>query len=75
MLGGSSRIDLAMFKVWMKISPPCEVSMCERTLAPDLVLDGISSMTLRPLRRKLVRHDEWRLLTSMGVTRETWVQL
>ena len=78
MFGGSSKTDFEMFRVWMNISPACEVSMWERTLAPDLLLlegVGISSMTDRSLRRKFVRHDECRLLTSMGVTLDTLVVL
>ena len=78
MFGGSSRTDFEMLRVWMKISPAWEVSMWERTLAPPARLlegVGISSMTDRSLRRKLVRHDECLLLTSIGVTRDTLVVL
>ena len=49
--------------------------MWERTLAPLLLDMGISNMTDRSLRRKFVRQEECRLLTSMGVTLDTLVQL
>jgi hypothetical protein len=40
--------------------------MCEMVLAP-LLLRCISSITLRPDRRKFVRQDDCRLFTSVGV--------
>ena len=60
--GGSSRTDLAIFKVWMKISPPWEVSIWLMIFDPDRL--GISNMTLLPDNRKLVKHDDGLLLTS-----------
>ncbi len=48
----------------------CLVSMCEMVLAPVL-LRCISSMTLRPDSRKLVRQDDCRLFTSVGVILHT----
>ena len=64
--GGSSRTDLDIFRVWMKISPACDVSMWDSNFDP--VFLGISSMTLRPLRRKFVKQELGRLFTSVGVT-------
>ena len=66
--GGSSRTDLDILRVWMKISPACEVSICDNNFDP--VFLGISNMTLRPLRRKLVKHELGLLFTSVGVTLE-----
>ena len=66
MEGGSSKMDLFELRVWMKISPPCEVSICDMVFTPVL-RRCISSMTLRPESRKLVRHEDCRLFTSVGV--------
>ena len=66
MLGGSSSADLAAGSVWMKISPPCEVSMWLMVLVL-VALRCISSITERPDNRKLVRQELCRLLTSVGV--------
>ena len=55
-------------RVWMNISPPWEVSMCEIIFVLD-VLFTISSMTERPESRKLVRQEDCLELTSVGVMR------
>jgi hypothetical protein len=70
--GGSSRTLLEVDKVCMNISPPWEARRWDMALPP--LLRAISSMTERPLRRKLMRQEEGRLFTSTGVIRCIAVQ-
>ena len=64
--GGSSRTERDILRVCIKISPACDVNMCDNNFDPLFL--GISSMTLLPFNRKFVKHELGRLLTSVGVT-------